>query len=437
MRIASSVSRIAGLVLLGMTLFQGQARAVLTIEITQGVEGAMPIAVVPFAWEGGVPVGDSDIAAVVSADLARSGRFRTLPEADMLAHPHDAAEVNYQDWRVLGMDSLAVGRVRDLGAGNYEVRFQLLDVLRADQLLGFSINARSGELRRAAHHISDLIYEKLTGERGAFNTRVAYITARGGAKAQTYVLQVADSDGFNPQTILTSKEPLMSPSWSPDGARLAYVSFENKQAEVYVQDVGTGRRQRVAAYPGLNGAPAWSSDGRRLALTLSKDGNPDIYVLDVGSGSLRRVTNNLAIDTEPAWAPDGQSLVFTSDRGGQPQIYRAYLDGRREQRLTYDGSYNARAEFSPDGKLLALVHGEGNAFHIAVLDLSNNAMQVLTDTRMDESPSFAPNGRMIIYATQARGRGVLAAVSVDGRVKQRLVLQEGDVREPAWSPFLD
>lgn len=426
-----------GLLLIGLLLFQARAHAVLTIEITQGVEGALPLAVVPFSVMPGGAAPDTDVAAVISADLGRSGRFRPLPPEDMLARPHDAAEVKYEDWRVLGMENLVVGRLEPNPDGSYEVRFQLLDVFRASQLLGYSITARPGELRRAAHYISDLIYEKLTGERGAFNTRIAYVTVQRPAKGETlFGLQVADSDGHNPQTILSSREPIMSPSWSPDGNRLAYVSFEGKRSAVYVQDVRTGQREQVTSSPGINGAPAWAPDGQRLALTLSKDGNPEIYVLYLYSKRLARITNSLGIDTEPSWAPDGMSLAFTSDRGGTPQIYRASLDGGRTQRLTFDGSYNASPDFSRDGKRLAVVNGDGRSFHIAVQDLDSGVLQVVTDTPLDESPSFAPNGSMIIYATQSGGRGVLAATSVDGRVKQRLLLTEGEVREPTWSPFL-
>lgn len=431
----TTLRHLAG-ILLGLLLFQGQAHAVLTIEITQGVEGALPVAVVPFAWEGAGARPDTDVAAVISADLNRSGRFRPLPAEDMLARPSDAAQVQYADWRVLGIENLVVGRILPRGDGSYEVRFQLLDVFRANQLIGYSINARPNELRRAAHYISDLIYEKLTGEPGAFDTRIAYVTVQRPKAGETiYTLQVADSDGYGPRTVLTSREPIMSPSWSPDGRRLAYVSFESKRSAIYLQDVASGARERVTDFPGINGAPSWSPDGQRLALTLSKDGNPEIYVLYLTSKRFNRLTNNLAIDTEPSWAPDGQSLLFTSDRGGSPQIYRMWLDSGRVQRVTFEGSYNASGSFSADGKRIAMVHGDGRRFHIAVQDVDSGALQVLTDTTMDESPSFAPNGSMVIYATQRSGGGVLAATSVDGRVKQRLLLSEGEVREPAWSPF--
>lgn len=408
--------------------------APLTIEITEGVPGALPIAVVPFGSEGqGVP--PEDIGAIVAADLKRSGRFAPLAEQDMLARPHEGREVNFRDWRALGVEGLAVGKVRATGAGQYTVQFQLFNVFQATQLAGYTIPATSAELRRTAHQISDIIYEKLTGEPGAFNTRIAYVTAAGKAPAQTYSLQVADADGHNPRTILNSKQPLLSPAWSPDGTRLAYVSFENKRAQIYIQEIATGKRELIASYPGLNGAPAWSPDGARIALTLSKDGNPEIYVLGLAAKTLQRLTSNPAIDTEPVWSPDGSTLVFTSDRGGRPQLYRMPVNGGEASRITFAGDYNARGVFSPDGKQLAMVHGTGGQYRIALMELKTGALRVLSDRTLDESPSFAPNGAMIIYATNENNRGTLAAVSVDGRVHNRLVLQEGDVREAVWSPL--
>jgi len=419
--------------LLGWLLLVGNAHADLTIEITQGVVGATPIAVVPFGPVGAnLPV---DVADVISADLKRSGRFAPVARNDLIARPYEASQVNFRDWRLLKADNLVIGKVTPFGAG-YVAQFQLFDVFRGVQLAGYSIRSDAKSLRRTAHQIADMIYETLTGEPGAFATRIAYITVtNGGDGKRRYSLQVADSDGFNPQSVVESTQPLMSPAWSPDGAHLAYVSFENKLPKIFEQDLRSGKRDLIASYPGINGAPAWSPDGTQMALVLSKDGNPEIYVMDMGTRRLRRLTNSLGIDTEPSWSPDGSSIIFTSDRGGSPQIYRMSSGGGRAARLTFEGGYNARASYSADGKSIVMVHGTGNRFQIAVLNLQNGAMQVLTDGPLDESPSFAPNGRIIIYAAEERMRGVLAEVSVDGRVKQRLSAREGDAREPAWAPL--
>ncbi len=409
------------------------AHAVMNIEITGGQEGASPIAIVPFGYDGGTP--PTDIAAVIGADIRRTGRFSPLAERDLIARPRDMAEVNFADWRSLGSENLVVGRVRPAGGG-YTVQFELFDVFKGARMAGYSFTVRESELRRVAHRIADIIYERLTGERGAFDTRIAYVLAtpaRG--KHTTYTLQVADSDGYNPATILSARDPILSPAWSPDGTRLAYVFFENRRPQVYVQDLRSGSRQSVAAYPGTNSAPAWSPDGRRLAVTLSRDGNPEIYIIDLSTRETRRLTNNTAIDTEPAWSPDGATIAFTSDRGGSPQVYRMSAQGGGERRVTFEGSYNARPRFSPDGKRLALVHGSGSTNHIAILELDSGALQVLTRTSLDESPSFAPNGSMILYGSEDQGREVLAAVAANGRAQQRLGVQDGDLREPAWGPF--
>lgn len=407
----------------------------LTIRITEGAKGALPIAVVPFAWTGGGQGPSQDISEIIRADLARSGLFRPMPPEDMLARPKDGKEVQFKDWRVLKMDNLVVGQIQPQGSG-YLIRFQLFDVFKQEQLAGYNVPTNERDLRASAHHIADIIYEKITGKRGAFSTKVAYVTSvltRSGK--QSIVLQVADADGYNPQTIVTSTEPLMSPAWSPDGRSLAYVSFEGRKASIYVQGVYTGQRHKVASFKGINGAPAWSPDGKKLALTLSKDGNPDIYVLDMQTKALTRLTDHYGIDTEPTWSPDGRYVAFTSSRGGEPQIYKVPAFGGKVERVTYKGKYNARATYSPDGKLLAMVNRNAGSFRIALLDLETGSMRMLSQGRLDESPSFAPNGGMVIYATKIRGKGELAAVSVDGSVKQRLALQVGDVREPAWSPF--
>lgn len=414
----------------------GISQAGLTIEITEGAEGAQPVAVVPFGWQGKGAAPKEDIAAIISADLARSGRFKALPESDMLARPHTGDQVDFKDWKVLGMDSLVVGQLTPNGAGGYMVRFRLYDVFRGEQLTGYNVPTTERNLRATAHHIADIIYEQLTGEPGAFATRVAYITSESKGKGKVKVsIRVADADGFNPQTIVSSKEPLMSPAWSPDGRRLAYVSFERRKPSIFIQEVFTGRRDKVASFKGINGAPAWSPDGRSMAMTLSKDGNPDIFIMDLASKKVRAITRNFAIDTEPAWSPDGRHLVFTSDRGGKPQIYRVPVSGGKAERVTFENAYNARASYSPDGKSLTLVTRVGGKYRIAVLDLKSGNMDVLSRGSLDESPSFAPNGSMIMYATKKGPRDVLAAVSVDGRVRQRLALDFGQVREPVWSPY--
>jgi TolB protein len=410
------------------------AHALLTIEITKGADTGQPVAVVPFAWEGpGAP--PQVVSDIVTANLARSGRFQVLPKKDYVSRPHEDKQVVFKDWRVLKAEALVIGSVRKVNGGQYQVQFRLFDVFKETQLAGYRYTVGPELLRTVAHQISDIIHEKLTGEPGAFNTRIAYITREGGRQGGQYKLQVADSDGVNPLTVGTSREPMLSPAWSPDGRRLAYVSFEDKRAKAYLQNVADGKRELLAEFKGINSAPAWSPDGTRLALTLSKDGNPEIYVLTLASRELRRLTNNPAIETEPNWSPDGKTLIFTSDRSGRPQIYRMSADGGDAERLTFEGDYNARASFSPDGKQLTLVSGNQGQYHIATLQLNGLVMQVLTDTMLDESPSFAPNGRLILYATEVRGHGVLASISSEGRTRQLYKFEQGDVREPAWSPY--
>ncbi|HFE48364.1 MAG TPA: Tol-Pal system beta propeller repeat protein TolB [Chromatiaceae bacterium] len=411
------------------------AWSALSIEITESAEGALPVAVVPFDYTGKARL-PQDVAGVIRNDLARSGRFETLAPERMLTQPSRAEQVDYHNWRVLQQDYLVVGSISELSPGRYQILFQLLDVYKGGVITGYTLETSSAHLRTSAHHIADIVYEKLIGEPGAFATRIAYITSKHLGKGRSHsALYIADSDGYDAQRIVNSDEPLMSPAWSPDGSRLAYVSFEGGRPAIYVQQVYTGKRRRIAAFKGINGAPAWSPDGRKLAMTLSKDGNPDIYVMDLASRKLRRITRHWAIDTEAAFSPDGRSLVFTSDRGGQPQIYRIALAGGRPERVTFEGSYNARASYSPDGRKLALVTRVGRDYRIGVLDLENGNLDVLSDGPLDESPSFAPNGRIIIYAAERGNRGLLATVSVDGSVQQQLATQSGDVREPAWSPY--
>ena len=425
---------IAGAALIGSS-WSSVSHATLTIKITQGLEGAQPIAIVPFGVAAGAQAPPEDIAQIISNDLTRSGRFSPLPVGDLPSRPSVAAAVNFSDFRILGTPNLVIGKVTPQANGRFKVEFRLFDVFRGAQLTGYELDAQPHELRRIAHQMSDIIYKALTGERGAFDTRIAYVTELRSAGTSNYALNVADSDGFNPKVVLASKAPIVSPAWSPNGKLLAYVSFEGDRPRIFSQNLATGTRQVIAAFPGLNGAPAWAPNGKKIAMTLSKDGNAEIYVMDIDTRRLRRLTVGAAIDTEPAWAPDGKSLVFTSDRGGTPQIYRIPANGGKATRLTFEGKYNSRATFAPDGKSLALVHGSKGTFRTAVLDLDNKALRVLTKTNLDESPTFAPNGSMILYATSGTHGGALAGVSTDGRVRHELATQQGDVREPAWSPF--
>lgn len=424
------------LLLLGWLMLVPAAQAGLTIEITQGMEGALPIAVVPFdTGNTGAPP-PQDVSGIIAADLARSGRFAPMDERDMLSRPSEPAQVRFQDWRTLGVDNLVIGKVESAGPARYRIQFRLFDVYRGRQITGHSIPAPARQLRQAAHRIADIIYEKLTGEPGAFATHIAYVEAGKRGGHQEYRLELADSDGFNARNLLKSSEPLMSPAWAPDGQRIAYVSFEGRRASIFVQDIRSGQRRKVAGFEGINGAPAWSPDGKYLALTLSRDGNPEIYSLRLADGRLVRLTHGPSIDTEPVWSPDGRSIVFTSDRGGSPQLYMMPAGGGPARRLTFEGNYNASADFSPDGRSLALVNGADGRYRIATLELGSGLFRVLSDGVLDESPSYAPNGSMILYATEAGHRGVLAAVSADGRFRQRFSVQRGDVREPAWSPVI-
>lgn len=413
-------------------------RAELVVEVTQGVEEPTPVAVVPFGWSGGQGLPE-DIAEIVGQDLERSGFFKALPRTGMLGFPTQQSQVFFRDWRVTGADYLVIGRIEPGQGDQVSIQFELYNVLKEQRVMGQNVQSDLAHLRDAAHYISDQIFEALTGLKGAFSTRIVYVTAENlGNQQSRYRLQLADWDGARPRTILESREPIMSPTWSRDGRKLAYVSFESGRPAIYVQYLSTGKREKIQSFPGLNGAPAWSPDGNRMALVLSKDGNPEIYVLDLVSRQLQRVTQHYSIDTEPTWSPDGRSILFTSDRGGQPQIYRLDLASRNLERLTYEGNYNARGRLTQDGRFLAMVHRpQGADFTIAVQDLKSGRLDILTQAGLEESPSIAPNGSIIIYATQERGRGVLAAVSLDGQVRFRMPNLGGDVREPAWSPYLN
>lgn len=414
-------------------------RASLTIDITLWLDNATPIALVPFQWRG---VGNEPIRItdVVSGDLRRSGQFAPMDEKDMVEQPHEARDVNYASWRNNKMKYIVVGKIQLAGRDSYEIQFQLLDVEKGSQVLGHSFQANGKQLRRLAHHISDLIYEAITGERGAFDTYLAYITVAKNRKGQSlYRLAISDSDGLNEQILFESNMPIVRPSWSPDGNQLAYVSYSSGRPQIYVQNIFTKQTTQLTHFKGSNLSPAWSPDGRRMAMALSKDGDSEIYIMDLLSRKLHRVTRSFGTDIEPAWFPDGQSLVFMSDRGGRPQLYRIAVGDRgatgRAQRLTYDGKENMRPSVSPDGKRIAMVHNPDGSYRVAILDLETEQLSVLTDGRLDETPSFAPNGSMLIYASQASGKGVLAAVSADGKASHKLRFQQGEVREPAWSPY--
>ena len=409
--------------------------AELMIEITQGSDDPTKIAVVPFGATPGV-LPSAAIDGIVSADLQRSGLFETMAVSDMIAQPHEKSQVFFNEWRLQGTDYVTVGRMTRDPAGLYRVTYELHDVLRQTQVLQETVNGSEAQLRDIAHYIADKIYEKITGIKGAFSTKIAYVSVN--SDRRNFRLIKADADGERAQTILESNEPILSPTWAPDGKQLAYVSFEDRRPRIWRQVIATGQREALTNFPGLNSAPAWSPDGRRMALVLSKDGNPEIYVMDLATRQFTRLTNHFAIDTEPTWLPDGRSIVFTSDRGGKPQIYQVTVGTGELKRLTYEGSYNARARPMPDGSGIVYTHRAepGGPFHIALQNFQRNTVRSLTETIYDESPSIAPNGSMIIYATKRMGKGILAVVSVDANVKYFLPAAAREVREPAWSPYV-
>ena len=405
------------------------ARAQLSIEITGSGAQRLPIAVVAFAGEGAL---GQSISAIVRADLERSGLFRGLEVPPLSPHPTEAARINYAEWRSRLADALVLGSVAARPDGRFEVRFKLFDTVKQQDLSGVAYTLSKDQARATAHRIADFVYQKLIGEKGVFSTRIAYVVKRG----NRFELQIADADGAGEETALASFEPIISPAWSPDGRRLAYVSFENKKPVVYVHSLADGKRQVAANFKGSNSAPTWAPDGTRLAVSLSRDGGSQIFLVNADGSGVRRLAQSSGIDTEPVFSPDGRSIYFTSDRGGSPQIYRMPAGGGEATRVTFDGNYNVSPRISPDGKVLAYIARNGGKFQVATMDLASRQIQVLTDSDKDESPSFAPNGRMILLATVNAGRGVLFAVSSDGRIKQRLPYAGGDVREPAWGPFV-
>ncbi len=410
-------------------LAAGLAPAQLTIEIVGGGATTIPIAIVPFASEAAYP---TSTTGVIGADLARSGLFKLVDAGGVVPRPSRGEEVRYGEWSARGADAVVVGSMAAQPDGRVEVRFALLDTVKQAQVASYTYVVLPAQLRATAHRIADVIYEKLTGDVGVFSTRIAYIAKQG----PRYELLVAEADGFNPQSIVSSNEPLLSPVWSPDGTRIAYVSLENKKPVVYVQSLGTGGRQLVANFRGSNSAPAWSPDSSKLAVTLTKDGGSQLYLMNADGSGVQRLTSSGGIDTEANFAPDGRSILFTSDRGGSPQIYRLTLGSGAIERMTYDGSYNVSPRNLPDGRGFIFVRRDGGRFNIALQDFATRQVQILTQGSLDESPSVAPNGKLIIYASETGGRGILAAVSSDGRVKQRLTAAASDVREPAWGPLL-
>lgn len=419
--------------LLTMLLMSAWTHAVLTIEITQGVQDPTPIAVVPF---GGLPGQEGqEISSIVAADLQRSGLFRPIPRNDMLSLPSEEKDIFYRDWRILGANFIAIGKLGQ-GEQGYELSYELFDVIQQRKIFRKITRGGPNAIRDIAHVVSDEIYEAITGIRGAFSTKILYIEdlKRGNNR---YRLVKADADGARPQILFASDDPLLSPTWSNDLQYVSYVSFETSRPAIFVQNLATGQRRQVTNYRGLNGAPSFSPDDSKLAIVLSKDGSPNIYILDLATLRLTQVTRGSSIDTEPNWTADGKGIIFTSNRGGSPQIYQITLASGRIERLTFEGDYNARPRVSPDGKSLVMVHREDGIFHIAWQDIASGDMRILTETWLDESPSIAPNGAMLLYATQHNNKGVLAAVSMDAGVKFRLPSKQGDVREPAWSPFIN
>ena len=414
-----------------------------TIIIDRGVDEPIRIAVVPFA----IDVNSAANAAalndlpnpsdIVAFDLARSGQFDPMAKENMLSLPARSSEVFYRDWRILRTAYLVIGRVEALRNDSMRMSFELYDVAGRRQLQAREYLIGVDQWRDAAHQIADIIYAEITGVRGAFSSKIMYVLAQNaGTPDARYRLEIADADGQRARTLFSSPQPILSASWAPDGQRVAYVSFETGRPSIILQDVDGPYREQLTAFRGINGSPVFSPDGRHLAMVLSRDGDPEIFTMNLQTRKLRRITRHRAIDTEPSWSPDGERLIFTSDRGGRPQIYQVELATNFVERLTFVGDYNARARLLPDGQHLVFVHRRDGVFHIAWQDLERDNILVLTQTNLDESPSLSPNGSMLIYATQYQGRGILGVVSIDGRVKYRLPSSVGDVREPAWSPFL-
>nr|WP_178104905.1 Tol-Pal system beta propeller repeat protein TolB [Pseudomonas sp. WS 5013] len=424
--------------LLGLALLAGAVQAADPLVVSTGSDRAIPIAVVPFGWQGGTVLPE-DLATVIGNDLRNSGMYEPIPRQNMISLPTSAAEIIYRDWQALGAQYVMVGSIVPSGA-RLQVQFALFNVATQQQVVAGTVGGTTDQLRDMAHHIADQAFEKLTGIKGAFSTKMLYVTAeRFGVNNTRYTLQRSDYDGARGVTLLQSREPILSPRYAPDGRRIAYVSFEQRRPRIFMQHIDTGRREQLTNFEGLNGAPAFSPDGNRLAFVLSKDGNPEIYVMDLGSRQIQRVTNSGSIETEPFWGKDGQTLYFTSDRAGKPQIYKQSIYGGAAQRVTFTGNYNANPKLSADEKTLVMIHRQDGFtnFKVAAQDLVTSRLRILSETSLDDSPTVAPNGTMLIYATRQQGRGVLMLVSTNGRVRLPIPTAQGDVREPSWSPFLN
>ncbi len=424
--------------------------AALNLELTQGISGAIPIAMVAFAGQTQDPAAADNISAVVTSDLQNSGRFTVKQSTSASQQPQSAADVDFKYWQKQNVNDMVVGKVTPQASGEYQVNFQLINVFASQAsksqsgpkwlnsvLLNKTFTVKKSQLRNLAHHISDLIYQSLTGDKGIFSTRIAYVLVeRNIDQPPKYFLEISDVDGYKPQTLLTSQQPIMSPNWSPNGKQVAYVSFETGRPAIYIQNVATGQRKRVTDFNGINSTPAWSPNGKELALVLTKSGYPKIYTYDIASRKLTQVTQGWSADTEPRFSPNGQSIYFSSNRGSGLQIYEVTLASKQVQRVTFNGTYNATANVGPNDQELVYLHRQNGQYNIAKQDLQNGRMTLLTQTGNDQSPSLAPNGKMVVFATRFAGRGILSMVSTDGRVKLRLPARNGDVREPAWSPFL-
>jgi TolB protein len=432
------VNTLIRIALLGMALLIGSVQAADPLVVTSGSDRAIPIAVVPFGWQGGTVLPE-DMATVIGNDLRNSGMYEPIPRQNMISLPTSAAEIIYRDWQALGAQYVMVGSIVPNGA-RLQVQFALFNVATQQQVVAGTVGGTTDQLRDMAHHVADQAFEKLTGIKGAFSTKMLYVTAeRFGVNNTRYTLQRSDYDGARGVTLLQSREPILSPRYAPDGRRIAYVSFEQRRPRIFMQHIDTGRREQLTNFEGLNGAPAFSPDGNRLAFVLSKDGNPEIYVMDLGSRQIQRVTNSGSIETEPFWGKDGQTLYFTSDRAGKPQIYKQSIHGGNAERVTFTGNYNANPKLSADEKTLVMIHRQDGFtnFKVAAQDLVTSRLRILSETSLDDSPTVAPNGTMLIYATRQQGRGVLMLVSTNGRVRLPIPTAQGDVREPSWSPFLN